>query len=422
MLINIDNLLKQGEGLTCEFKSSFNKGVVQTLCAFANTKGGSVVIGVDNEGVPVGITLGKETLQNWVNEIKQNTLPSIIVDVYEFEIKEKIFIVLAFDEFPIKPVSANGRYYRRIKNSNHQMSLSEVSNMYMKTFNSSWDYYEDPNHSLDDISMAKVDGFIKMINNFRKSTIQDDPLIVLKKYELIRNDKITNAAYLLFAKNEILATCIEIGKFIDQITIKDSITLSSDLFSEIENVMDFIIKHINKRYEFTGEIQRKEIWDYPLTALREIIVNMIIHRDYTHHGDSSIKIFDDKIEFFNPGYFPDHITKIKLINNDYTSDCRNKLIAKLFKDTGNMEKYGSGIGRVCKQFVEHGLKEPIFENFQHGVRVIVKLEKLPNKEEKLPNKKENYPIKEEKLPNKKENYPIKEEKLPKYFSCRRSHI
>lgn len=69
----------------------------------------------------------------------------------------------------------------------------------------------------------------------------------------------------------------------------------------IDSTLQFLVKHLNKRYIITGNPQREERWDYPLDALREIIINAIVHRDYSNSSDSVIKIFDDKIEFFNPG-------------------------------------------------------------------------------------------------------------------------
>ncbi len=96
---------------------------------------------------------------------------------------------------------------------------------------------------------------------------------------------------------------------------------------------------------------------------------MIVHRDYMHHGDSVVKIFDDRIEFYNPGQLPEGITIDNLLNGRYVSDCRNKLIAFAFKEIGWIEKYGSGISRILKAFSEQGCKKPVFENLQHGFRV-----------------------------------------------------
>ena len=153
--------------------------------------------------------------------------------------------------------------------------------------------------------------------------------------------------------------------------IKDAITIRSDLFSEVREVLDFVKKHINKEYIVTGNPQREERWQYPLNALREIAINMIIHRDYMHHGDSSVKIFDNRIEFFNPGKLPDYITVEQLTSGNYSSEARNKKIASIFKEAGIIEKYGSGIRRIQEDFTLYNLEKPVFENFQHGFRVTV---------------------------------------------------
>ena len=102
----------------------------------------------------------------------------------------------------------------------------------------------------------------------------------------------------------------------------------------------------------------------------------------------------------------------------YTSNCRNKQIVNLFKESGDMEKYGTGIYRVCKEFNEHGLIPPAFENFQHGTMVTALLEKLPKKtksgpinREKVTHKSAKYPINQEKVPNKTEKEPLNDKKV-----------
>jgi ATP-dependent DNA helicase RecG len=107
------------------------------------------------------------------------------IEVIEFKIPE----------YPIKPVACRGKYFKRIENSNYQMSLSEISDMYLKTLNLSWDYYIDNQHSLDNISLDKINRFIaKRLQGDNR----EDPLHLLQKYELMREGSITNAAYLLF--------------------------------------------------------------------------------------------------------------------------------------------------------------------------------------------------------------------------------
>jgi len=103
---------------------------------------------------------------------------------------------------------------------------------------------------------------------------------------------------------------------------------------------------------------------------------LIVHRDYRDSSDSIIKIFDDRIEFFNPGDLYDGLTVEQLESNNYKSKTRNKLIALMFKECGLIEKYGSGIGRIKNLCKEHGIVEPRFEELVHGFKVTLFKEKL----------------------------------------------
>ena len=87
-----------------------------------------------------------------------------------------------------------------------------------------------------------------------------------------------------------------------------------------------------------------------MDALREIVINMIVHRDYTSASESSVKIFDDHIEFYNPGKLSGGLSVQQLLSSNYTSSIRNKQIATLFKNAGLIERYGSGIKRVLESF------------------------------------------------------------------------
>lgn len=91
--------------------------------------------------------------------------------------------------------------------------------------------------------------------------------------------------------------------------------------------MEFIRKHISKRFIITGNAQRDEEWEYPLEAVREIVVNMIVHRDYRATTDYSVKMFDDRIEFINPGTLPEKITIKDILSGKMPSLPRNKQIA-----------------------------------------------------------------------------------------------
>jgi ATP-dependent DNA helicase RecG len=201
--------------------------------------------------------------------------------------------------------------------------------------------------------------------------VDDDPLTFLRKHSLIDGENITNACWLMFLPEQDVTTTIELGHFASETVIKDSLTLKTDLFTEVEEVMEFVRKHINKEIIITGSPQNTLRWEYPLDAIRELVLNMIVHRDYTSSYDSVIKIHKNHIEFYNPGTLPDSISVEKLLNNDYVSQPHNKQIAEIFKEVGLIEKYGSGIKRVREEFIECGLPEPTFIQMSTGMLIRV---------------------------------------------------
>jgi ATP-dependent DNA helicase RecG len=371
------HLIKQGENEKTEFKTSFNTEVIETLVAFANSKGGAVMVGVANDKRIVGASLQEESIQNWINEVKNKTVPSIIPDVELIEVELKNIIIFSTPEYPVKPVSYKGKYFKRVKNSNQQLLVSEVVNLHLQSLNTSWDAYPDNHHHLDAISFDKVQQSIEVLKN-RNFTINESPLAFLRKYDLIREDKPTHAAYLLFKQNDSIATTIELGGFQDPITIKDTSRTKTDIITQVEDVIGYVKKHINVALIISGATQNQQKWQYPLEAIREIVLNMIIHRDYRSNSDAVVKIFDDKIEFFNPGKLPDDITIQDLLDNNYKSTPRNKTIAEFFKNLGWIEKYGSGIGRIINFFRESRLPPPTFQNQSGGFLVTIFANKTPN--------------------------------------------
>lgn len=364
------SLIAAGEGPTAEFKSNFGREAIEALVAFANTRGGTVCIGVSGQGTISGVNAGPETLQNWLNEIKTKTSPLLIPEAEVVEIESKKVVVLSIQEHPIKPVAMRGKYFKRVANSNHLLSTSEVVNMHLQSFNTSWDYHINPQLRIDDISLEKVQAAIDSFNR-RENRITEDPLTFLVKNELIRNGEVANAAYLLFKKEDSVITTIELGRFQSDILIKDTARTKADLLTQVEDVLAFVRKHINQEIIVTGEAKNTQRWQYPLDAVREIVLNMVIHRDYRASSDSIVKIYNHSIEFYNPGRLPENITVEDLLSNNYRSLPRNKLIADFCKSLGLIEKYGSGIRRILHALKQGGLPMPKFQNIADGFMVTI---------------------------------------------------
>jgi ATP-dependent DNA helicase RecG len=188
----IQLVITQGENQNAEFKTSFGDEVIISLVAFANAKGGKVYVGVNDKGKVTGVTHGKETVQQWINEIKTKTEPSLIPDSETVEIEDKIVVVLSVAEYPVKPVSVKGRYYKRTGNSNHLMSVAEVANMHLQTVNSSWDYYPRPGKTTADLSFEKVQRAIDIITRRNPNDRIASAEEFLQKHELVKGVAITD--------------------------------------------------------------------------------------------------------------------------------------------------------------------------------------------------------------------------------------
>ena len=137
---------------------------------------------------------------------------------------------------------------------------------------------------------------------------------------------------------------------------------------EIEEAMDFIHKNINVRFFMTGEPAREQIWEYPLEALREALINAVCHRDYTIPSNTEVRIYDDKLIVWSPGGLPSGITLADLYK-PHSSILRNRGIAKILYDIGWIEQWGSGIDKMRTACRKAGIPEPQFEEDQ-GFRVI----------------------------------------------------
>jgi len=367
-------IIQKGESETAEFKESFDRETIETASAFANTKGGVVLVGVSDAGEIRGAQMGKESLRDWANKISQGTEPRVIPEIEIGEINGKNVVIIRVREFPIKPVSVKGRYLRRVGNSNRVMTAQEIAQAHFNSAGMSWDRFPARGATVEDIDLEKVKRCVKKADETgrRKVLESEDPLQVLKKLELIAEGKPTWAAVLLFGKEVdrfLSQAVIHCGRFKDETEVIDNRIVEGAITEQLEEAMDFIRKNISVRFVMTGKPAREEIWDYPLEALREAIINAVCHRDYTIPSNTDIRIYDDALIIWNPGGLPSGITMEELYK-PHSSVLRNKGVGGIFYDMGLIEQWGSGIEKMREACMDAKLPEPIFEEYQGGFRVI----------------------------------------------------
>lgn len=371
----IQDVISGGESKHIEFKESFKKDVIETVAAFANTEGGSIFVGVRNDGSIRGIDVTDEILKEWINRIKQSTQPQLFPSFKVFKLESKDVLEIKVKEYSLKPVSCRGKYIKRIGASNHFLSSDEIVEMRLQSTNSSYDtiLLDD---GVDEIDNDLISLFYNTIKNRGKTTVANDEINTLKKLGFIKNEKITLAALLLFGNHK---TNIHVGRFKTATHIIDDRVIRTPLISAVNEVMEFIKKNISLGYEFKGDLQRVEKWEYPLPAIREILLNAVVHKDYSNPNDVIIKIFDDRIVIVNPGRFLGHLTSESVMTDDYSPIHRNKLLAEAFYLLGDIEKYGTGFIRIREHIKNYAGMRLEIEDVDGFMRVTI----LKNTEKKL---------------------------------------
>ena len=360
--MNIDKILKGTENTTVEFKEEINESIFKTISAFANKEGGIIYIGISDKKEIKGFEYTNNMLGDLTNKIVN--LLGIHPQIDCIKINKKDVLQIKIKKSTL-PVSYKGKYYTRVGNTTREMQGEELRSFFIKGTN--WDGLTG-NYSLDEIDPETVRKFIRMASrNGRLKTADENEDIktILKKLKLIINGKLTNAAIMLFGNDPqkyFINALVRVGRFKDEITIIGDRRIEGNLFKQIEEAEEAIKNFINVRYEITGEqLTRKNIWDYPLEAIREALLNAVIHRDYFKYNvQTQIKIFNDWIWFFNIGGLPEGIT-LEQLKTTHPSVARNPLIVHIFYLAGLIEEYGSGIGRIMDSLKEANLPEPEFK-------------------------------------------------------------
>jgi len=349
-------LLEKVEGDRLEFKETFNDGVLKTISAFANTYGGLMVVGVNNKREVVGIDVDDENYQKIINTVVNKL--GITPDFEIVEVNDKSILAIEVNKSYI-PVSFEGRYYKRVGNTTRRMNFEELKRFFQRDLR--WERLSERYFKIDEIDENSVRSFLRAAKAKGRLTVfnGDEPIEeIFGKLGLMENGKINNAGMLLFGKNP--------QKYFDHarvrvVRLKDNITIIGDrwiegnLFNQFRETEEAIKNFINVRYEIKG-FEREDIWDYPLEAIREAIANAILHRDYMRAINVQIKVYDDRIWFYNVGGLPEDWDTEKLLSS-HASMPRNPTIFNIFYLAGIVESVGSGIERMTNALKDAGLPE-----------------------------------------------------------------
>jgi len=367
--LNLRALINSGENKRVEFKEQLpkNESIVKTVIAFSNTSGGKLIVGVNDNREVVGIQEDNifELQDKITSLIFDSCYPNILPEIYTLNFEGRLLLVIEVFRgnllpYYLKKEGKNSGTYIRVGASNRKASFDNIIELERQRRNISFDEEENFDYSLDEFDLNII---YKEFEKIGKSC----DIEKLKNMRLIKelNGKLmaTNALSIIFGKyDNVMIKCARFKGTNMEIFI-DKKEFTGNLFDILEESIKFLQNHLYLNAKIEG-MRRVEEYEIPLLALREIVLNAIIHRDYTRNSDIKIAIYDDIVEIISVGGFVNGLTIDEISNG--RSELRNKVVANLFKELNFIESWGSGIEKVRNSCDKRGVK---FELREKGLFV-----------------------------------------------------
>lgn len=369
------------ESRRLELKEQFPGGdqIAKTVVAFANGAGGRIIFGIrDNPRTVVGVPEAELfRLEERISQcIFDQCYPTIIPEIYIQAIDGKSLLVVEVYPGSDKPYylktdgKQNGTYIR-IGSTNRKATQETLKELERQRRHLSFDGVPDYDIKLKDLDLTQFMEDYRMATGrvLNNQGLENLGLVIEERNVLYP----TNAAILLsnsqIRKQRFPYSKMELARFKGEDTtiFLDQTTIEGPVHSLIEPSLAFIKRNIALGSRI-GEVYRKDFWEYPLTALREVLINAVVHRDYSILGsDIKVRIFDNMLEVTSPGSLPDSMLPEALGTG--RSEVRNRVLAPLFKDLKLIEAWGTGIKKIREEVAKYKNIQFSFDEIHHACRV-----------------------------------------------------
>lgn len=361
-----------------ELKSEVVGDICKEVIAFANTKGGTLYIGVQNDGQVTGIENADKVTLQINNMVRDSIKPDVTMFVhYETqEIGGKQIIAVTVQKGTDRPYYLGSKglkpsgVYVRNGTSTDPATDTAIRKMIKET---DGDCFEDMR------SLEQNLTFETATAQFAKSNVSFD-VSKMQTLGLVSQDGIySNVAMLL---SDQCSSTIKAATFsgTDKSDFQDRREFSGSLFRQMEEMYAYLDLRNRTKATFEG-LYRNDIRDYPEEALRESLLNSLVHRDYSFSASTLISVYDDRIEFVSVGGLPSGISLDDILLG--LSVCRNPKLAAVFYRLKLIEAYGTGMPKILKAYDGSGL-EPRIEVTSNAFKIT-----LPNRNTAI---KETYPV------------------------------
>ena len=372
--MELEALIRRSEGKTLEFKRDASSAgpILKTVCAFANTAGGTLLIGIeDRSGAILGVEDPLDTEERLASIIAEGISPRLVPDIELIPWRDTRVLAVNVYPGPSRPYSVTSgsgapAAYVRVGSTNRIADDALMAEMGRSARNVSYDESPLPQLGESDIDLAALGEALG-----RRTTPAD-----LRTLRLTADDQgrrvPTVGAILLFGLHRLETypdAWVQAGRFkgTDKRTVIDSADFVEYPTVAVEQVLAFITRNTSMRYEISGS-RRLDVPEYPSVAVREAVINAVAHADYSQQGAPiRVAIFDDRLEITSPGLLVAGLTIADVLSG--VSKLRNRVIGRVLREANLIEQWGSGIQRMRAACQEAGLPEPLLEEIGTSFRV-----------------------------------------------------
>ena len=349
-----------------EYKQSWHDDYLKWVCGFANAHGGTIYVGKDDDGKTVGLADYKKLMDDLPNKIRD--VLGIMAEVNLQDTGGLYFIEIITPPYSV-PISLRGNYYYRSGSTKQELKGNALMEFLLRKSGKTWDDVVEPRATLSDIDEQTVAQYKLDAAKAGRLPIDENALSLadfLDKLRLTESGQLKRAAIVLFGKdpgrfypNQI----VKIGRFGGK---DDDLKFQEVIEGNLLHLLRESVSELNRKFfvkpiHFEG-LQRIEKDEYPVAAVREILLNALVHRDYMSSFIQA-RIYDDKFWVWNSGKLPEDIS-LESLRGVHSSHPRNPLIADVCFKGGYIDSWGRGTLKIINSCLEAGLPEPkIAEDF-----------------------------------------------------------
>ncbi len=364
-----------------EWKKIWKDEYLKWICGFANAKGGQLLIGVDDDGTIVGVEDYKKLMEDLPNKI-QNRL-GILCEINLFNEDNKYFIEINVNPYDT-PISYKGKFYIRAGSTKQELNGNDLTEFLLKKSGRTWGDVIEPKATFNDIDFNAIEHFKKeAVRTKRLPAIEheNDITQILRNLRLIEDNKLKRAAVLLFGKTPcdfFINAYAKIGRFgKSDHDLQSQEVVEGNAFQLADKIIEILDKKYFVKAISYDKLHRVETAPYPYEAIREALINAIIHRNY-FGPPIQISLYDNKIMIWNVGELPRQL-KIEDLKDKHSSFPQNQILADIFFKGGLIEAWGRGTLKIVNECKDFGLPEPDIDILTGGICVTIYKNKLDNK-------------------------------------------